>query len=358
MPAPDVVSRVPLLTQLHHALENSRGRPRPPKALAFLTRNRGPCPQLLKLQSLVRAGNGFIPEFATRLLSDRRVVVSRSIPADPRHPSVGSVSFIGAASARDASMVEFFLGLLLPALASTFCKQASPPTGIQILLALLPDKKRFPDGKSSRDKVLKPVHVNSGVTFFTPGLGPTIFIFRREEHLKVLTHELIHAFGADAFMHGSQDVDGLENEIAHAIRLDTTKLGFGEAYVDALAIMAYALLASFLTGADPAAVIRDQRQHVVATAACLLLSQGSARFAEQTHAFAYYVCKAALLSNDDALGGLPPHGVKNMDEARKLVACVMRGLPFLAKALPLVERDRLTASARMSVAQLAGLVDE
>jgi len=55
------------------------------------------------------------------------------------------------------------------------------------------------DGKKKiplESSILKGINVNSGVTYYSQSMS-TVMVYRKEEMIKVLTHELIHALGID-----------------------------------------------------------------------------------------------------------------------------------------------------------------
>ena len=110
------------------------------------------------------------------------------------------------------------------------------------------DPKLFPEKKG---KPLGRVEINSGYTSFdTKGNAKSIIIFRYEELVKVLIHELIHTFRVDKNLYTNSDVKNyveqrfpmithyeFECEHKHNILL-------GEAYVESLAHIFYCIFLS------------------------------------------------------------------------------------------------------------------
>lgn len=132
---------------------------------------------------------------------------------------------------------------------------------------------------------LGPEHINGGVQMQGPSGQPLIFVFRTEEMAKVAIHELVHALNVFPSTYPAR----LDAEV----RPGSSGLALGEALVDALACYVDARLRS----RDHRRFVENLaklRRHVVAKAATV--SAHLKRFPEErTHAFSYYVAKAALL---------------------------------------------------------------
>lgn len=72
------------------------------------------------------------------------------------------------------------------------CKISPASRSLVIYLYNYDGQKMIP----IEDSVLKGINVNSGVTYYSPSMS-TVMVYRKEEMIKVLTHELIHALGID-----------------------------------------------------------------------------------------------------------------------------------------------------------------
>jgi hypothetical protein len=240
------------------------------------------------------------------------------------------------------------------------------------------------------------VHVNSGLSIIERGQRhASVLVYRREEYLKVLLHELIHCHGADMHMMDF-DVEHPEIDayISKQLRLHTKRRGQGfrlsEAYVDLVAILLYAAYASVLLllleddGVDPPVEefrrriattnrlekqvekeVEQQVDHVVRVGArvCkrLLLSTTTTTTAttESTHAFAYYVAKSAMMYDlSRTLEALPAHGIRTDADAWQYLKAVTRALAspsFWRGIVEMTAEDHDDdASLRMSAPALRG----
>lgn len=266
-------------------------------------------------------------------------------------------------SLADLQYTLYTLRAVVPALQEVFQRR---PEALTIILALSPHVKVFPSDKAA---TITAEHVNSGVSLINvdAGVGRTIYIHRREEYLRVLIHELIHCFGADAMTHRvSGIIADMEKSIARGIRVTPTRgqLKLTEAYVDCHAVLAYAVVVASTVAklkkhgerAERGDLIDEyllaQRAHVQRVAVRLLQLMG-AHFREESHAFAYYVAKAGLVSSPSALSALPRRGIRDEDDFRALARCVLHGLRSLdfRQAISRHADDRNRPSARMSASQ-------
>lgn len=131
-------------------------------------------------------------------------------------------------------------------------------------------------------------NVNGGVCM---GTWMGVLVFRRQDAVKVLIHELLHLFGVDEALRSlSPQVEakiirpcrGLWGE-----RKGTLPIHLSEAYTDAIACLIFC-------GDHLRA-----RACAVDRAARILIHFGAGRvsFREDTHVFSYYVVKAAMLTH-------------------------------------------------------------
>jgi hypothetical protein len=180
---------------------------------------------------------------------------------------------------------------------------------IDIFLIDAPDKKEA----SADTRVLGPEHVNSGSTMFHSGKPNHILVYRHEERIKVLLHELVHYSMWDADILPDMHVNTLIQQIqsVHSIR-STRGLAPREAVTDIIAIF---LRTVFEVGVkNPAATwlvfqkrfvkewSRQTKWMHMQAARVLQLQYGRPQlphepdhvFVEDTHTFAYYVIKSAM----------------------------------------------------------------
>lgn len=228
----------------------------------------------------------------------------------------------------DVDMVAFVMAMAVPCISSAL---GSELASLTIVLCLTDGQpKRAPADEAG--SAWRADHVNSGLSVVSAnGRIATVLVYRREEYVKVLLHELLHSHGLDRHLH-SPDA-GCRAQLAHidaaiceafSIRTLPTRgqLRLGEALVDAHAMAMHVLLsaalrtissstaprgrkyageveacyAATLAASDRAcAIVLSRLQHATATAA--------RPFVEATHVFAYYVVKCALLHSLHLLPG-------------------------------------------------------
>ena len=147
----------------------------------------------------------------------------------------------------------------------------------------------------TRGEPLAPVHVNGGVTYSGPK-GPQIAVFRKEDACKVMVHELLHLYGFDAALLSRQHaVEPALMRRYGIVESVAGRFGLNECLTD--------LAACKLHAAWRSAKAVDVKFHLDAVAMRLLIHSQRLKglgkgwgggYRERTHAFCYYVCKAAL----------------------------------------------------------------
>jgi|UniRef100_A0A6C0BEZ3 hypothetical protein len=174
------------------------------------------------------------------------------------------------------------------------------PRPLSIHVFLTDYKKEFP----SESTLLTPFNVNTGVTIN----GKTILVYRKEEVIKVLIHELIHFFGID-HMHVSQDK---EHELQHLFSLQN-RVYLTESYTDFLACTSNTMLYSVLSSTGKLlsfksfirsfnSNLKRERLYILEQASRVLHHQNYCygvkhNYSEKTHVIAYYIIKAVMFSN-------------------------------------------------------------
>ncbi len=186
-----------------------------------------------------------------------------------------------------------------------------------------PLKKVFPNKKV----ILSPKEINSGVTFLEPlhlhhHKNGTIIIFRKEEYLKVLIHELIHSFHLDY------------NIVKYGKKLESCICSnypvlLNEAYTETFATLIYIFIKTYHKKID----IKELRKNIekeivyeyqlakkilkynnieindlhnyVKKEKCLQL------FHQKTNVFSYYLLKPLLLGNIDFYDNFMKKYLKN-----------------------------------------------
>lgn len=135
-------------------------------------------------------------------------------------------------------------------------------------------------------KPLSVQHVNSGYCILQ-GNHRNVYVFRQEEYMKVLIHELIHAF----------DLDSRFYNLTYPEIRSTLKINVNEAYTELLALIVY----SKLFNID----IYQQLQFSIFQTAKILNYYGlnsltdlyDQTFYQKSHILSYYVLKTSALYN-------------------------------------------------------------
>ena len=111
------------------------------------------------------------------------------------------------------------------------------PSSLQLNIWRSDKKKIFP---KIREQHITCKHVNSGSTTFSFGAPFVIDIWRKEELLKVVIHELIHFFQWDFFCE-RRHTNLIRN---HYCFTENTRLTINESYTEMMAVIIYSILIS------------------------------------------------------------------------------------------------------------------
>jgi hypothetical protein len=179
-------------------------------------------------------------------------------------------------------------------------KGSQPELSIQVFLTGF--KKRFP----RKRVLLTPYNVNSGVTYYyKSSKHRNVVIFRDEELLKVMMHEMIHAYNLD----NVDMAESLETNIKEYFGIKN-KIHLNESYTDTVAciynVICFSLIWSRLKGKRLRQVLNmfldRERRYIMMKARDVLLHMGY-KFdktgikevvsrEETTHVISYYILKA------------------------------------------------------------------
>jgi hypothetical protein len=188
-----------------------------------------------------------------------------------------------------------------------FLNHLYPGDKIQMKLWLTTPKKTF----SKHKKMLGTENVNSGLTSFYP--NREITIFRKEEHKKLILHELIHFLDLDF-----EDKIYLNFSDHFNISPELEIILF-ESYTEITACIINAILTSYECNNRQnfslfKKLIEIETKFALFQSAKILLFfgfkdtadfakpyDGQNRFRETSHIFSYYIIKSALLYNTDKM---------------------------------------------------------
>jgi len=179
---------------------------------------------------------------------------------------------------------------------------------ISITFICYEGKKHLPDDNSN----LGPFEVNGGVTI-SMGTSAKIFVYRYEEIVKVLTHEMIHAFGLDAKTINENDEDFLNKYFNITCKSAT----INESFTDSLACLINAIMYTHFSlkkDIDDSIFIKrcwkniqKERKHIIHQAQKVLSFNNYKKhngvlyreqpICETTHVTSYYVIKAIVYQN-------------------------------------------------------------
>lgn len=185
----------------------------------------------------------------------------------------------------------------------------SRPASIDITLYLWDGTKRLGPG----DDRISPANANTGVTVRTPHTGACdILVYRREEAVKTIAHEVLHAYGVGDWANYDPGMLAACGALARAVGLRVESehaLKPTEAIVDSLAIR---LTAEAFGGRSWEDCVRHA-ERLAARLAARAAAAGAWR--QSTGAFEYYFVKPLLMRRMDDLLAAHRAGLQRPDRA-------------------------------------------
>ena len=178
---------------------------------------------------------------------------------------------------------------------------------INILFFQLNMNKKLP---TNNKEFIGPYHVNSGLTYYNK-YNATIIIFRNEEKIKVLIHELIHAYDIDNILHNNKI---LTNEIYNKYCLNIfeyNNININETYTEFLALIINILFIIVISGSSLKIInnlIKFEIIYSLIKVKCIVdfynfdinnicRNEGCVEFRQKSNVLSYYIFKTALLYN-------------------------------------------------------------
>ena len=144
-------------------------------------------------------------------------------------------------------------------------------------------------------KIIGTVNVNGGQTD-----GKTIELFRREEIVKVLCHELIHFYQLDC-----RSIDNSQSKILDKFKIKTNNIdqSINEAYTEYLAKIHHIAIISFYTRKSPYLIYHYEKIWSMYQVCKILKHYNMSKFddlyknkfVQETNVFSYYIIKFFLL---------------------------------------------------------------
>ena len=238
----------------------------------------------------------------------RLTVLCPSQRGERRSPVTARV--IGAASA-------VFLRVLdevdSRAIAHPHRSEPARPSSMDVVMLMWDAKKVVPD----RGKRVDPVHVNTGMCVRYSGGSSRVLVYRTEEAVKTMVHEVMHAYGVGDWCNHDAGVLLGSDRIFRAFvddqgsdRRVRRSLAPTEAVVD---FMAIDVCRSIFGGASEAAVVRRARVAARRLAAHLLTVPAPGAF-QTTPAIEYYAIKLHLMTMADDMRRAHSRGLQRPDK--------------------------------------------
>ena len=176
------------------------------------------------------------------------------------------------------------------------------PINFRMIFYLSDEKKKFEKDKLFKQEIIRSDNINSGVTFFYPDL-PLIVIYRKEELLKVLIHELLHLYRTHPIANYDNYYDDFCKNNWKIQR--TGSLNIYEAYVEVFAVIIHSCLYAIKIHKSKTNirhvkhVLEKEKLYSKRLYDDICSLQRDNYLKEETNVFAYFYLKHALLQNLD-----------------------------------------------------------
>lgn len=180
-----------------------------------------------------------------------------------------------------------------------YCRSLSthPLLSLNVNLILSPIKKRIDNG------TLDVYHVNSGYTTLHESQGrASVIIYRKEEIVKVLIHELLHSFALDVKQYTRDDL--ILKQMGFKFHVKSPRgVRLNEALTDAYACLLNVCIASIIYKKDFKffrRLMEKERKYICHRGLQVAMMLGILRanvYVEMTHVLSYYVIKALIFNH-------------------------------------------------------------
>lgn len=237
---------------------------------------------------------------------------------------------------------------------------------VEMYLIDLPDKKLLP---LKAMETLTQFHVNGGSTWYKSSKKRVIVVYREEELLKVLMHEMVHSYNLDEHIIGNATQDS-EKHLITRYGLQTNNLKLYETYTDVIACLFHIACWTF----DNLEANRDEERfvsmykdalerahvHMINTAAQIIRHfSGLKNWSERTAVFSYYLCKAAVFKPFIAKMSYRMQNWKlNDGKVKKFLELIVEsvdGPTFLMDMEKTLRSKRIERSLRMTPVEFDGI---
>lgn len=241
-------------------------------------------------------------------------------------------------------------------------KISSVPRNLKIYLFNYKGKKYIPE-----DGIFKSINVNSGMTISYDIDNAVIIVYRKEEMIKVLTHELIHAFNIDAKYISSDLTINLKNHFCLV-----GEININETFTDTLACLINIIMFTILEDSHGNNFkkrlninMKKECNHMYAQARKVLLinkydldnnMKCVIENKEETHGIAYYVLKAIIFKKAILFLKNNNYMLKDIDEFILLIYNSLNDVNWniFGKKQLLIQKEK--NSLRMSSVDIIDLI--
>lgn len=187
-------------------------------------------------------------------------------------------------------------------------------TKIINVVLILSKKIKMIDKSKNINKIIDKDNINSGVCIHNNNpKNVHIIIYRKEDLMKVLFHEIIHYIGADLRFYDEIKINNIEMMIkTYLPSLSNIEIYFNEAFTETLARYHYTQFAELS--------LEKQQNHSIEVVKKFLALYGCKNlndfsklqnYSEKSHAFSYIVIASALLNSDDFISDVIIKGDMN-----------------------------------------------
>lgn len=228
---------------------------------------------------------------------------------------------------------------------------------LSVKLVCYDGKKHLPGNNED----LTPYHVNGGITM-SGGISADVVVYRKEEIVKVLTHELIHAFGLDAKFISPEDEAFVNDYFGITCKSAT----INESFTDALACYINTVIHTYLSYRDTFSKQFDknfasERRHITSQACKVLVHNGyykkngvlmnNNKVCEKTHVTSYYVLKAVVYTDISEFLAMLTDNRLCID-VNRYISILKKNLPLFVKNLKLSNKKTFSKKSSLRMSRL------
>jgi hypothetical protein len=171
---------------------------------------------------------------------------------------------------------------------------------VMIMFKLSSEVKEFPYEQIEGEQYITCEHVNSGLSWCIQ--DPIIVIFRAEELLKVLIHEMLHVYGTHPLFYNKRYDDIIQRK--YDILTRNNSLNLFEAYVETLALTIHTIIYTLSNRSILRPLLIDVKRNIdieiqssTTLASDIHFLLGGKPLRESSNVFSYYFLKLSFIQN-------------------------------------------------------------